>query len=80
MVMIAGDIPVVTVLDCIRPVGEAIPDAFSFSVFIPGAFDLVSGCSHAPDKVFGKILGQFVLSRMTRNLGPILARIVELEQ
>jgi hypothetical protein len=54
MIVIAGHVARVTVFDLAGRMAEAIPNRFAAAVFIPRAFDLISGRRSAPDKVFGK--------------------------
>src|SRR4029077_20878497 len=50
-VVIAGDIPIVAVLDFMRSVREPIPNGFALAVFIPCALDLIRGRRSSPPEV-----------------------------
>ena len=54
MIMIGGNIANIIVVNVAWSMCEAIPNRFAFSVFIPGAFNLVRGCGRPPDEVLGK--------------------------
>ena len=54
MIGIARHIAGVAVLDFARSVREAVPDGLAFAVFVPGAFNLVSGGGCAPEESLGK--------------------------
>src|SRR5579859_7351416 len=57
MIRIAGDIAGGGAFYFAGSVREAIPDGFTFAVFVPAAFDLVRGGGGAPEKVFWKLKG-----------------------
>ena len=46
--MVAGDIPGVVIFNPARGMSETVPDAFAFSILVPGAFNLVSRGGSAP--------------------------------
>ena len=51
MVVIAGNVPIVAVLDFVRRVREPIPDGFALAVFIPSALDLIRRRRSSPPEV-----------------------------
>src|SRR5262249_29744721 len=50
MVVVAGDIAIVAVMDLPPRVAEAIPDRLALAILVPCAFDLVRGGGRAPDE------------------------------
>jgi len=54
MVLIASDVAGRSAFDFARGVRKTVPNGFAFSSQVPGAFDLVCGRGHAPEKSVGK--------------------------
>src|SRR5215469_7762134 len=54
MVVVAGDVAGVAILDLTGSMGEAIPDGLAFAIFTPGAFDLIRSSGGAPPETFGE--------------------------
>jgi hypothetical protein len=73
MVVVAGNIRAVAIFDFTAIVVECVPNGRAFSVYIPRAFNLESGRSGAPSKVFLKHrsflpLASLYLMKMARSM------------
>ena len=51
MIGIAGYVAGVAILDLAGSMREAVPDRFALAVFLPRAFDLISGGGRAPEEI-----------------------------
>src|SRR3989304_164456 len=50
MIMIAGYIPGITILNVSRGMRKTIPDRFTLPILIPSTFDLIGGTRNTPKK------------------------------
>jgi hypothetical protein len=52
--MVSSHIACIAIVYLAWCVSERIPDGWATAVLIPGAFNLIRGCSSAPDKALRK--------------------------
>src|SRR5262249_10265406 len=67
VVVVAGDVAVVSVLDLAGRVRKTVPDRLAFAVFVPGAFNLVRRGSRTPPEAPRKLRCRSLLGKKAQG-------------